>query len=108
MKLLLDESIPRKLVASFPDHFEVTTVQLMGWAGTKNGMLLRLAADQGFAALITADKGIEYQQNQSNLPTSVVILRANRTRLLDLAPLVPKVITLIEAGLDIGVYHVDA
>jgi predicted nuclease of predicted toxin-antitoxin system len=108
MKLLLDESIPRKLVASFPDHFEVTTVQLMGWAGTKNGMLLRIAADQGFVALITADKGIEYQQNQANLPTSVVIMRAHRTRLLDLVPLVPKVVTLIEGGLPIGVYHVDA
>jgi predicted nuclease of predicted toxin-antitoxin system len=108
MKLLLDESIPRKLIASFPDHFDVTTVQVMGWAGTKNGALLRLAAEREFVALVTADKGIEYQQNQANLPCSVVIMRANRTRLLELAPLVPKVVTLIENGLDIGVYHVDA
>lgn len=37
-----------KLVASFPDRFDVTTVQVMGWAGTKNGALLRLAAERGF------------------------------------------------------------
>ena len=60
MKLLLDESIPRQLVSDFPDTVEVTTVQKMDWAGTKNGVLLGLAAESGFDALVTADKGIEY------------------------------------------------
>lgn len=63
MRLLLDEPVPRGLAASFPDHFEVQTVPRMGWAGTGNGALLRLAADHGFDALITVDRGIAHKQN---------------------------------------------
>ena len=47
MKLLLDESIPRQLLSDFPETLEVTTVQKMGGAGTKNGVLLGLAAESG-------------------------------------------------------------
>ena len=46
MRLLLDESVPRRLGASFPELFTVHTVQEMGWAGTENGQLLVLAAGQ--------------------------------------------------------------
>ena len=35
-------------------------MQENGWASVKNGALLRLAADDGFGALITADKGFAY------------------------------------------------
>ena len=51
--MLLDESTPRRLAASFPDSLGTRTVQQMGWAGTANGELLRLAADHGFGALVT-------------------------------------------------------
>ena len=37
MKLLLDESVPRRLASSFPEAFTLRTVQEMGWAGTGNG-----------------------------------------------------------------------
>ena len=107
MKLLLDESVPRRLTSSFPPKFEVATVQSMGWAGTKNGELLRLASDARFSALITADRGIEYQQNLKQLTCTVIIMRASRTRLSDLLPLVPRVIELLESKLEIGVYRVD-
>jgi hypothetical protein len=40
MRVLLDESLPRKLKAELGQH-EVTTVPEAGWAGTKNGDLLR-------------------------------------------------------------------
>ena len=40
----------------------------MGWAGTGNGTLLRLAADSGFDALLTVDRGFAHQQNQDDLP----------------------------------------
>jgi hypothetical protein len=36
------------------------TVQRRGWASIKNGKLLALAAGE-FDALLTADKGMEYQ-----------------------------------------------
>ena len=57
MKLLLDESVPRRLGSIFPDSIEARAVQQMGWAGSKNGDLLRMAAEDGFDAFITADQG---------------------------------------------------
>lgn len=63
MKLLLDEQVLVRLAHSFPEQFEVRTAKQMGWASVKNGALLRLAADNGFSTLISADKNMEYQQN---------------------------------------------
>ena len=60
MKLLLDEQIPARLARAFAERFEVRTVQQTGWASSKNGALLRLAANDGFAALLSADKNMEY------------------------------------------------
>jgi predicted nuclease of predicted toxin-antitoxin system len=108
MKLLLDESIPRQLAKSFPEKFEVLTVAQMGWSGTANGALLKLAKEHGFDALITADRGIAHQQNPSTLPVSVVVMIANRTRLQELQPLVQSVVDLLLKQTTIGVYHVAA
>jgi len=44
MKILIDESLPRKLKNELPGH-AVSTVPEMGWAGKKNGELLRLMSD---------------------------------------------------------------
>ena len=106
MKLLLDESVPRHLAGLFPHPFEVHTVQRMGWAGSKNGDLLRLAASRGFDALITADQSIEYQQNTGNLPVSVVVLIASRTRMQELQPLVPRVIDIVTGDFQRRIYRV--
>ena len=43
MRLLLDESVPRRLRRSLSEH-EVKTVSELGWSGVKNGKLLALAA----------------------------------------------------------------
>ncbi len=106
MKLLFDESIPRQLGVHFPDHFEIQTAQRMGWAGSKNGDLLRLAAFHGFDALITADQGIEYQQNLESLPIPVVVLIAARTRIQELQPLVPRVVDVLAGNIEKCVYRV--
>ena len=89
MKLLLDEQVPRNLRRLFPEEFTVETVQSMGWSQTSNGALLALAASEEFDALITADRNMEYQQNQEELPISVVVLVAFSNRFSDLAPLIP-------------------
>ena len=68
MKLLLDEAAPRRLASSFPQPFTLRTVQEMGWAGTGNDLLLRLAAAAGLDALVTVDRGIEHQQNVNEVP----------------------------------------
>ena len=108
MRLLLDESVPRRLGTSFPTAYEIRTVPQMGWAGTGNGALLRLAADRGFDALITVDRGITHEQNLNDLPISVVIMLAVRNRLEELRPLVPKVVGVLSGTLHKRVYHVSA
>jgi len=107
-KLLLDESIPIRLARHFPTSFEVATVHEMGWLGTKNGDLLRLAGEEGFEVLVTADQGIEHQQNQTALPCAVVVVRSYRTTLEHLIPLIPKIVALIERGPIHGIHHVAA
>ena len=106
MKLLLDESIPRQLGSRFPDSFETRTVQRMGWAGRGNGALLRLAHANGFDAFITADQGIEHQQNPDRLPLPVLILIAHRTRITELDLIMPQVIDLLTSGLTKTFYRV--
>ena len=89
MRLLLDECVPKRLKRELLGH-EVQTVQDMGWAGIKNGALLKLADGQ-FDALLTVDQGIEYQQNLSGLSISVVVMMAPSTDVDDLRPLLPGV-----------------
>lgn len=45
MKILLDESVPRLLKLRL-SQLEISTVQAMGWAGIRNGELLRRAEAQ--------------------------------------------------------------
>ena len=92
MKLLLDEQMPRKIATYFDTGAAVDHVQLVGWAGIKNGELLKLANAEGYDALISADKNMSYQQNVNMLPISVVVLHVLRLRIEDLAPLLPKAI----------------
>jgi len=89
MRLLLDECVPKRLKRELPGH-EVKTVQDMGWAGIKNGALLKLADGQ-FDALVTVDQGIEYQQDVSGLTISVVVMLAASNDVDDLRPLLPGV-----------------
>ena len=84
MRLLLDEPVPRRLGTAFPAAYEVRTVPGMGWAGTGNGALLRLAADRGFDAPVTVDRGIAHEQTLDELPVPGVIMLAVRNRLDDL------------------------
>lgn len=42
MKILLDESLPRKLKFDFKPEYEMWTVKEKKWLGVKNGALLKL------------------------------------------------------------------
>ena len=95
MRVLLDESLPRPLAALLSGH-EVRTVAAVGWSGTENGELLRLAAEH-FDVLITADRNLEHQQNLRALPVAVVVLVASTNRLESLAPLVPELLEFLNA-----------
>ena len=67
---------------------EVRTVYEMGWAGTKNGDLLRLA-QQNFHVFLTVDRNLSFQQNLPQFDIAVVILHAMSNRLHDLQQLIP-------------------
>jgi uncharacterized protein DUF5615 len=86
-RVLLDENLPRLLKRELPG-FEVRTVAEVGWAGIKNGALLRLAETE-FDVFVTADKSISFQQSLAAFQLGFVVLRAYTTKLEDLLPLVP-------------------
>jgi len=99
-KLLLDECIPRKFKNHLPGH-ESVTVPEAGLAGKKNGDLLSFAEVSGFQVFLTLDRGIEYEQNLTRRNLAVVLIRAKSSRLADLLPYVPEILSAlgsIEAG----------
>jgi hypothetical protein len=94
MRILLDESVPEKLGRLLVGH-SYSTVQRQGWTSVKNGKLLNLAKDD-FDVLLTADKGMEYQQNQDALPVAILVVRARSNRMEDLGRAVPAILTALE------------
>jgi hypothetical protein len=87
MRVLLDECLPKRLKREVAATV-VKTVPEMGWAGTKNGALLRLAERQ-FDAFLTADQNLERQQNLKSFRLAVVVLAARSNDIEDLRPLMP-------------------
>ena len=64
-----------------------------GWAGVKNGRLLRLIAHAGhFDVFLTMDKSLPHQQRVEELPFAIVVLRAFSNRYEDTHPLMPEVL----------------
>ena len=90
MRVLRDECVPRALREQLPGH-EVKTVAESGWAGVKNGELLRLAA-QRFDVLLTLDRNLEYQQNFLGAALAVIVIHAPSNDIVALQPLMPKVL----------------
>lgn len=62
---------------------DVITVPQMGWAGIKNGDLMRLAKAE-FDVFVTVDRNLSYQQNLPKYSISLIVLRARSNRYLDL------------------------
>lgn len=90
MRILIDECVPRALKRHLRDH-EVLTVPEAGFAGLKNGQLLR-RAEGDFDAFITTDKSLQHQQNLSTWSIAFLLLRAVSNDIADLQPLVPRLI----------------
>jgi len=63
----------------------------MGWASKRNGELLRLAESE-FDAFVTVDRKLPHQQKLSAFRIAAIVLAAPSNRLLDLQPLIPKVL----------------
>ena len=69
----------------------VLTAPEAGFAGLKNGQLLR-EAEGNFDAFITTDKSLQHQQNLSAWSIAFVLLRAVSNDIADLEPLVPQLV----------------
>lgn len=87
-RVLLDESVPHDLVPAVVGH-EVATVQGLGWAGTKNGALLRAARAAGYEVLVTTDRQMRNQQNIPASGLALLVLRSPSSRVEDLLRVVP-------------------
>lgn len=74
MRILLDENFPLPLVKDFAGH-ECSHVVSLGWSGTKNGELLRMAEAAGYQVLVTFDDGIPKDHNISIRQISVFVVQ---------------------------------
>ena len=95
MRVLLDESLPRPLGRLLVGH-TVRTVGQAGWTSFKNGVLLALAANE-FDVLITADQNLQFQHNLKALPIAVLVVVADSNRLEALEPLIPQILSVVDA-----------
>jgi hypothetical protein len=66
----------------------------MGWSGISNGGLLSLIQGQ-FEVFITVDSNLAYQQNLSQLPVAVVVLKAASNKIENLRPLLPELLAAL-------------
>jgi predicted nuclease of predicted toxin-antitoxin system len=95
MRVLLDEQLPVDLATELRGH-TVDTVAGRGWAGIKNGELLRRMRGY-YDVLVTMDRNIEFQQRIAVLPFGIVLVRAPSNRIQDLRPLVPSILAAFVA-----------
>lgn len=106
MKVLLDECLPKRLKRELPGH-DVSRVQEMGWAGIKNGALIRLIQTSDFEAFVTIDGNLEHQQNLRAINFAVVVLGAPDNTFETLRPLMPEVLNVLKTIKTAEVVHIE-
>jgi predicted nuclease of predicted toxin-antitoxin system len=98
LKILLDESVPH-VVQTRLSHLAIRTVQDMGWAGTKNGELLR-RAEAEFDVFVTVDQQLRYQQNLSGRTLAIIVLPTNQVRtVVSLLPAIQESLKRVQPGM---------
>jgi predicted nuclease of predicted toxin-antitoxin system len=105
-RVLLDENLPQKLRLLLREH-AVATTAYQGWAGVSNGELIAAAETAGFDVMITADQGMNYQQNLRGLKLALVVLSTNKnSQLIRGASLIAAAVDAAQSGsftfLDLG------
>src|ERR1700730_12428843 len=79
MRILLDENFPADFATLLEGH-DTSNVHSHGWAGIKNGELLRRAQDV-CEEFVTLDRNLEFQQNIKILPFGIVVVRSRSNRM---------------------------
>ena len=71
----------------------------MGWAGIRDGELLRRAETQ-FDVLVTADQNLRYQQDLSGRKLAILVLPSNQVPVVTrLIPQVETMLATIQPGI---------
>ena len=94
MRILLDESLPVRLVSEFHGH-TVSTVTAEGWTGKKNGELLKLAESR-FDVFVTVDQNLQYQVNIMRAKIPIIVLVGKTNRFDELKTLVPRALIMLK------------
>lgn len=94
MRILLDENLDWRLERDLVGH-DVSSFTRLGWAGVKNGELLRRAEEQ-FDVLITMDYGLGQVLNIAGRNLVLILLRARSNRLADTRLLMHAVVEALE------------
>ena len=97
MRILLDECLPKRLKGDLAGH-DARTVPEMGWASKRNGELLTLEEGQ-FDVFLTVDRNLSFQNEVHRFTVAVVVLHAKGNRISDLRPLVPELLSVLDAVL---------
>jgi len=75
----------------------VTAVPEAGWAGLKNGDLLRRVQHE-FDVFVTTDRNLPFQHDLSRFSVAIVVLRAASNRITDLRRLIPQLLATLAAA----------
>lgn len=97
MKIIIDECVPHILKRRLLER-GTKTVQEMGWAGVKNGELLKLVEAE-FEVFITSDKNLRYQQNLQNRKMAILLLQSSQVPVVvSLLPQIDEALGEIKQG----------
>jgi hypothetical protein len=97
MKIIIDECVPSIAKRGLPPR-SIVSVQEMGWAGVKNGKLLKLVADQ-FDVFITSDQNLRFQQNLALIHLAIIVLPSNQVPVVKLLlPAIDEALETIQPG----------
>ena len=69
--------MPLRIVKRGLPARNIVSVQDMGWAGVKNGRLLKLVAVE-FDIFITSDKNLRHQQNLAEIDVAIILIPSNQ------------------------------
>lgn len=105
MRLLIDECVDPRVKALFPGH-EVSTVHEMGWGKLIDGELIALAQGS-FDALLTIDKGLEFQQNLKKLSFGVIVAEVRKNQMPHYAAIAQDLLTAVNRIAPGQVIHVS-
>ena len=102
-RVLFDQGTPAPLRHSLAEHLVETAFE-RGWANLKNGELISLAEEAGFAVFVTTDRNLKYQQNLAARSLSIVVLRSTSWPRIQRA--IPAVLAAINGAIPGGYIEV--